>query len=189
MTEVDGVIKGSARNADDWNIIAALERIRDLFSAYGGHPAAAGMTLKDKGDLKIFEEKILALAKEDLRDKEFPRYISIDAETDIDGVNLGLCEELKRFEPFGEANPRPLLLSRNLEVRGMQVVGNGTKHLRLTVAGRRGAQHKMIGFCMAHWCEALKFGDRIDAVYEPEVNNWNGRREVQMKIVDLERIT
>jgi len=188
LTEIEGEIKGSARSIDDWDVISSLRKLEDLFSHYGGHPAAAGMTLKNKDDLKVFEEKILALAKEDLQDKESIDYINVDAEINIDAINLKICEELAKFEPFGEANPRPLFVSQNLEVRGTQIVGNGTKHLRLMVSGKSGVQYKMMGFCMAHWCEVLKFGDKINAVYELGINEWNGRREAQLKIVDLERI-
>jgi len=188
LTEIDGEIKGSARSVDDWNVIASLQKLGDLFSHYGGHPAAAGLSLKNKSDLKIFEEKILALAKEDLQDKESIDYINVDAELDIDAINLKVCEELAKFEPFGEANPRPLFVSQNLEVRKTEIVGNGTKHLRLMVSGKKGIQYKMMGFCMAHWREALKFGDKINAVYELGINEWNGRMETQMKIVDIEKI-
>lgn len=188
MTEVEGKIKGSARSVEGWSVIAALQKLSELFSHYGGHPAAAGMTLKDKDNLKVFEEKIRELAKMELRDKELESGIKIDAELRIDEVSLKLCEEIGKFEPFGEGNEEPLFLSRNLEVRDVGIVGNGTKHLRLMVSGDSGVQYKMMGFCMAHWCEVLKFGDKINAVYELGVNEWNGRREPQLKIIDLEKL-
>lgn len=188
MTEIAGEIKGSARSVEGFSIISALQKLEDIFAHYGGHPMAAGLSLKNREDLKIFQEKMIALAKEDLQDKELEQAIDIDVEMAIEKINLKLAEEIGKLAPFGDANPEPLFLSQNLTVRGTQVVGNGTKHLRLMVSGENGIQYKMMGFCMAHWCEALKFGDKINAVYEISVNEWNGRREPQLKIKDLEKI-
>lgn len=189
MTEIEGKIKGSARSTEGgFNIMTALQRLNNLLGAFGGHAEAAGMTLAAKENLEIFEEKMIELAKAELQDKELVHYLNIDGEMPIDGVNLKLCEELQKFAPFGRENPEPLFLSQNLTVRGTQIVGNGTKHLRLMVSGENGIQYKMMGFCMAHWCEALKFGDKINAVYELGVNEWNGRREPQLKIKDLEKL-
>lgn len=189
MTEAAGKIKGSARSTEGgFNVIAALQKLAETLAAFGGHAEAAGMTLKDKEGLWTFQEKMRELAQIELQDKELIQYIKIDAELAIDEINLKLCEELERFAPFGRDNPEPLILSRNLTVRGTQIVGNGTKHLRLMVSGKNSVQYKMMGFCMAHLCEVLKFGDKINAVYELGVNEWNGRREPQLKIVDLEKI-
>jgi single-stranded-DNA-specific exonuclease len=188
MTEIGGEIKGSARSVEGFSIISALQKLEDIFSHYGGHPMAAGLTLKKRDNLKIFQEKMIALAKTDLQDKELEQMIKIDMELSIDKINLPLAEEIGKLAPFGEANPEPLFLSQNLVVRGTQIVGNGTKHLRLMVSGENGIQYKMMGFYLAHWCEVLKFGDKINAVYELGVNEWNGRREPQLKIMDLEKI-
>lgn len=188
LTEVEGRIKGSARGIEQWNVIESFKKIGDLFFAFGGHPMAAGLSLKNKEDLDVFRARLLEIAKNDLQDKELVSYIQIDAEADIGNFDLKLCEEIEKMEPFGEKNPRPLFLSRGLDVRGAAIVGNGEKHLRLTVSGKNGVQYKMIGFCFGHLCKSLKLGDKIDVVYEPGINEWNGRREMQMKIVDLEKI-
>lgn len=188
LTDADGKIKGSARGIEQWNVILSLQKISDLFSAFGGHPMAAGLTLKNKSDLEIFKSRLLAVAKADLQDKELLSFVQIDAEADIDEINLKICETVESMEPCGEKNPRPVFLSRNLEVRTVAVLGNGEKHLKLMVSGKKGIQYKMIGFCFGHLCASLKFGDKIDVVYEPGINEWNGRREAQMKIVDMEKI-
>ncbi len=188
MTEIGGEIKGSARSIEGFSIISALQKLEDIFSHYGGHPMAAGLTLKNKEDLKIFQEKMIVLAKADLQDKELESAIKIDAELPIEKINLKLAEDTARLAPFGEANPEPLFLSKNLTVRGTQIVGNGEKHMRLMVSGENGIQYKMMGFYQAHWHGTLKLGDKINAVYELGVNEWNGRREPQLKIIDLEKI-
>ncbi len=188
MTEIGGEIKGSARSVENFSIISALQKSEDLFSHYGGHPMAAGLALKNKEDLKVFQEKMIALAKNDLQDKELEPLIYIDMELPIEKINLALAEDAAKLAPFGDANPEPLFLSQNLTVRGTQIVGNGTKHLRLMVSGENGIQYKMMGFYQAHWHGTLKLGDKINAVYELGVNEWNGRREPQMKIKDLEKV-
>ncbi|MFH1193489.1 MAG: single-stranded-DNA-specific exonuclease RecJ [bacterium] len=188
LTDVEEKTKGSARGIAQWNVILSLQKISDLFSAFGGHPMAAGLTLKNQSDLEIFKERLSAVAKADLQDKELLSFVQIDTEADIDEVNLKICETMESMEPCGEKNPRPVFLSRNLEVRNAAVLGNGEKHLKLMVSGKKGVQYKMIGFCFGHLCASLKFGDKIDVVYEPGINEWNGRREAQMKIVDMEKI-
>ena len=188
LTEIQGMVKGSVRGIEHFNVIKALQKIGDLFLKFGGHPAAAGLTLKNKSVLPEFKEKMEELAKDDLQDKELISILNVD-EVDIDDLNLDLAKEIKRFEPFGHKNPRPIFCSRGIEVCGADTIGNGEKHLRLMVKGQGIAKYKMIGFCFGQFCEALpKIGEKYDIVYEIGINEWNGREDLQLKIIDMKKI-
>ncbi|MBU1179944.1 single-stranded-DNA-specific exonuclease RecJ [Patescibacteria group bacterium] len=186
LTESGGKIKGSARGIDQFNLIEALQKIEDLFEAYGGHPGAAGLTLK-REKLEEFEKKLLKLAKKELQDKELISYLKVN-DIALDDVNMELAEQIGKFEPFGMENRRPMFLSREVEICGADTIGNGEKHLRLTVKGSGVQKYKMIGFCFEHFCAVPpKIGEKYDIVYEIGVNEWNGREELQLKIVDMEK--
>mgnify|MGYP006287079787 FL=1 len=113
--------------------------------------------------------------------------MEIEAEIRLDQVNWTLYDDLVKFEPFGEKNEKPLFALRQLVVEQIQSCGADGKHLRVMVSqnGDLNNLHKIIGFSFGEWCAKLKSGDMIDIVFELGVNEWNGNRELQLKLVDL----
>lgn len=181
----EGMIMGSARSIDQFDIIQAMADLADLFDRFGGHPKAAGFTLKDAAGWKNFQERMEALAKDRLKDLDLRSSLSIDAQVTLPEISWDLWQAVADMEPFGEKNPRPRFLAENLKVLALETVGNGDKHLRLSVTDETRVPRKMIGFCFGHWCEHLSVGDKIDVVFEVGVHEWNGNRELEMKVVDL----
>ena len=94
-------------------------------------------------------------------------------------------EELEKFVPFGEDNPKPLFLAKDLTIVEMQNLGQDGKHLRLMVRHNTPIIRKTIGFCFGSWCTKIKIGNKIDMLFEVDINEWNGNRELQLKIIDL----
>lgn len=178
-------IVGSVRSIPAFNFVAALMEVKDLFSKFGGHPMAAGFTLARNEDMGALVERLDQIIMRELSGKDLTPELKIDKEIGLSYVDWPLVSTLLNFEPFGKENPVPKFVTYNLKVQGMEAVGAQGKHLRLLVADDLGNIRKTIGFCFGHWCEKLKIGDRIDLVYEIEVNEWNGNRELQLKIVDL----
>lgn len=192
MTKKDKQIHGSGRSIDEINIIEKLEKLKDYFEKFGGHPAAAGFTLKDAGQLENFKKDLTALVREDAATKDLTPILTIDAEINLEEIGWELYDSLVRFEPFGENNPMPRYLAKNITITQVEAVGADCQHLKLLVKHNDGLPRKMIGFGFGdeervgtNWCAALKSGDKIDAVFEISVNRWNGNRELQLKIVDL----
>jgi single-stranded-DNA-specific exonuclease len=111
--------------------------------------------------------------------------LNIDAEVRLEKINWELFELLEKFAPFGRANERPKYLGRSFAVENFESVGTNGNHLRINLSQGNGVRKKFIGFCFGEWCEKLKVGDKIDVVFEVDVNEWNGNRELQMKIIDL----
>lgn len=177
----------SGRSIAEFDITAALKECSDLLLRFGGHPQACGLTIIGEENFKKFKEKFIALAEEKLADAELSSILEIEAEIRLADLNWQLLDELKRMEPFGEANPKPLFLAKNLNIEQIQTVGVDGKHLKVLVSqdGDINNIHKLIGFSFGDWCAKLKAGDKIDIVFELGVNEWNGNRELQLKIVDL----
>ena len=97
-------------------------------------------------------------------------------------------EILDKFQSFGVGNPEPQYVARDLTVRSAEPVGTDGKHMRLNVTHKSAVVRKTIGFNCGKWCAELKPGDRIDLVFEVGINEWNGTRELQLKIVDLKKL-
>jgi len=187
ISKFNGEIIGSGRSISDFNIIEALEKCSEFLSRYGGHDQACGFTLKDEKSLDDFIKKMTDLATQELKGKKLLPTLEIDTEIKLDQVNWELFEELEKFEPFGEGNYKPKFLAKNLNISEIQSVGKEGKHLRLMVKQDTPIIRKTIGFGFGHWYAKLKQDDKIDMVFEVDVNEWNGNRELQLKIIDLKK--
>ena len=129
---------------------------------------------------------------EEVKKKKISPVLSIDAELKLADITWGLYDLLQKFEPFGEANPEPGYLIKNITVVNVMPVGAQGQHLKLTVKQDNSPTHKIIGFCFGdenkvgtNWCAALKPGDKIDVVVQISVNVWNDNRELQLKLIDI----
>lgn len=180
ITQINKEIKGSGRSIDEFNIIQAVEKLSEHLEKFGGHAAACGFTLKSWEDLEEFTEKIKTLAAEKLAGAELAPKILIEAEIDLAEINDGLIGILEKFEPCGEENERPKFLSRGLAIMDKMSMGLNAQHIKFRF-GRIWA----VGFCQAENCKNFKIGDQVDIVYYLEFNEFNGRRSVQMKMVDM----
>jgi len=196
FTERNGEIVGSGRSIPEFNLIENLQKMPDAFLRFGGHPGAAGMSIAVER-FDEFKRRIVNLAEKEFADKDLTPSLSVDAELSLADLDWELDKWLKKFEPHGMKNRTPLFVARNLAVIKAAAVGSTGAHLRLTVcqdppaASQPGGQvpaiHKCIAFTFGEWADELAAGDRIDAVFEASVNEWNGNRELQLKIVDLTR--
>lgn len=185
ISEYNGEIIGSGRSIPEFNIIEAVEKSDEFLSRYGGHDQACGFTLKDEKSLRNFTERMKELAEAELAGKDLKPVVEIDAKVKLEDINWDLFDELEKFEPFGEGNLKPKFLAKGLTVTQAQTVGSDGKHMRLMVKHNGQIIRKTIGFGFGHWCDKLSEGDKVDMVFEVDVNEWNGNRELQLKIVDL----
>ncbi|MBP6943251.1 MAG: single-stranded-DNA-specific exonuclease RecJ, partial [Candidatus Buchananbacteria bacterium] len=179
---------GSGRSIPDFDITAALQQCAEFLDHFGGHPQACGFTVIGEENFKNFQQRMLAIANEQLREVKLIPTIKIDAEVQLAEINLKLWDQITDFEPFGEGNPRPLFAAYNLVIEKAQAIGNDGKHLRAMVTQKNMPQvHKLIGFSFGEWALELKRGDQIDIIFEIGVSEWQGRSELELKIVDLRR--
>ena len=180
---------GSGRSIKEFNLIEALGKMPELFAVLGGHAAAAGFTLKNRKCLADFEKRITELAEKELHGKNLLPKLEIDAELNLEDLNWELFDQMQEFEPFGQANPKPLFLIKTLKVESVRTVGNGNKHLKLYLKHENMVKSfEAIGFGMGEHFEKIKIGDKMDVVCEVNLNQFNGNRKLELKIVDWQPI-
>ncbi len=178
---------GSGRSIPVFNITEALKENAGLLSRYGGHSQACGLTIIGDDNFKKFKNKMERLTEKKLKNIDLDPALNIETEVKLLEINWDLWDDLSRFEPFGEGNLKPLFAARQLRIENVQTVGNDGKHLKVQVSQDDNLKHihKLIGFSFGDWCAKLDIGDLIDIVFELDINEWNGNRELQLKIVDL----
>jgi single-stranded-DNA-specific exonuclease len=177
----DGIARGSARSIPSFDIYRALGDCKDLLKGFGGHKQAAGLEL-DSLNISTFEESINRIAGKVLAGKDFVPSLEIDVNVDLADIGFDLLREFEMLEPFGFGNPEPSLGSKGLEVLYPKIVKD--KHLKMKL------RHKTlsldaIGFNMAAFFEKLGDWNTVDAVYSPSVNEWEGRRSIQLNLKAL----
>ena len=176
-----GESRGSCRSIREFHITKALDEVSDLLVRYGGHAAAAGFTIENK-NLPEFQERMTELARKALNGKEPAPTLDVDAEIALSDIDWAMYESLKQLEPTGMENRRPLFMSPNLQVVQHRVVGKDATHLQLELSDGR-KSFKGIAFRQAAWATDMPM--RVDAVYSVDVNEFRGRRSLQLKVKDL----
>ena len=184
ITKTQDGYKGSGRGIQEFSIISAVEESKEFLEKYGGHPMACGFSLKEK-DLENFLKKIRQIANDKLKDADLTPKILIEAELDLEDINEDLMEKLEMFEPFGKDNERPVFCSRGAQVMDIVMMGFEQQHIKFRLKSENSRVISALGFGQTKKWQDCKIGDKIDIAYYLEVNEFNGKREIQMKIVDI----
>ena len=184
ITKNRGAIVGSGRSIPALNIIETLQECEEFLSHFGGHAQACGFSLKKITDYDEFIKKFRQLSAKKMHGVDLRKKIYIDHEIKLDDIAWPLITELEKFSPYGEGNRRPKFLLKKVKIIDIQQVGKDKKHLRLLVSQNRKVQ-KSIGFNFGAWLEKVKPGEFLDLIVELGINEWNGSKEIQLKIIDL----
>lgn len=190
-----GLLKGSARSIDGYNMYEALTECRELLVKYGGHPMAAGMTIQAK-NLEYFRHKmniLCELTPEDLTPKLY-----IDVPMPIDYITFELIEQLDLLEPFGKGNEKPVFAQKNLRVRSARVLGRNGNLLKLEFESENGARMEGIYFQVDEFLQNIRswFGEAecdqmlkgwlnnvvLHVAYYPAINEFNGMRAMEIVV-------
>ncbi len=184
MGEVES--RGSCRSIPEFHITEALDEVADLLVRHGGHAQAAGFTIRNE-HLESFVRRMTAIAATRLSNLELHPTLTIDAEVDLEALDWALYESLAPLEPTGYANPTPVFMSRNVEVISHRLVGQDSSHLQLRLMGgqTQGAYREMSAIAFRQGAWAAHLPQFIDVVYTLGVNEWNGRRSLQLMVQDL----
>lgn len=185
VEQKEGISKGSARSIPEFHITRALDACADLLIRHGGHAVAAGFAVRTER-LEELKRRLLEIAARELEGRELVPTLPIDAEVPLREVNGALWQALQALRPFGEGNPEPLFLSRNVRVERERPVGDEGAHLKLTLSDGR-VWWDGIAFRQGEW--AGKLPDRVDVVYHLRENEWNGEVRLQLEIRDLRPAT
>lgn len=185
LSVASGVAVGSARSTPDFDMVAALSFAKEMLIKYGGHTQAAGFTLASD-NIPGFHQKLLEYA-EALNLTLSDPVIEIDAEIGSEDLTWDNLNFLERLGPFGFGNPKPKLVSRGLEIVDIRLVGAQQQHLKMRLLFRGPVRHilEAIAFGQGFLSDTLVPGKKIDAVFELASNEWNGHKDMQLKILDL----
>ncbi|HEX7063813.1 MAG TPA: single-stranded-DNA-specific exonuclease RecJ [Bacillales bacterium] len=178
-----GVAKGSARSIEGFDIFENLSECRDLMEAFGGHPLAAGMTVKID-NVDELRARLNHQAQQRLTAEDFIPVNQIDLTCKVRDISLELIEDLQRLEPFGTANPKPKVLIEDTPVSSMKQIGSDRNHLKI-VLKEDGGQLDGIGFQFGHLLDEIAATSRLSAVGELQINEWNGFRKPQLMLEDI----
>ncbi len=175
---------GSARSVENFNITKALTECEEFLIHYGGHKTAAGFSLQTT-KISLFYQKLEKIARQEIGLEALKPTLYIEAKLDLSEINEKTFEQIEKFQPFGEANPIPRFLAEKIQVVEIRSAGAEQKHLKLKLKDKKGHYLEAIGFGLGEWVAKLLPSDTIDLVYEILVNEWNGQRKIELKIIDL----
>ena len=176
--------KGSARSIAGFDMFKGIQLCRDLLQSCGGHEMAAGLSLT-MDNLADFSDKINAHARATMTDEDFVPRLAHDGMIDPSALTLDLLEEWARFAPFGQANPEPKFASQKLLICDARRIGKDMTHLKMRVRAEAMDPTDCIAWGQGDWADRAGPGDFLEAVYTPQINEWNGRRLLQFNIKDL----
>jgi len=176
----DGIGRGSGRSIVEFNLYEGLDKkCAPLLLAYGGHRYAAGMSIREE-DIAGFSKVLSETVREDLGDVQPVPRISIDAVCSLNEIDYTLVSQIEMLAPFGSMNPEPLLCAKDVTVSSLATVGNN--HLKMRVNGG-GTYYDTIWFDRGDLSDSLS-GSTIDIVFTPQINYWNGKSTIQLKMKD-----
>jgi single-stranded-DNA-specific exonuclease len=180
----NGVGKGSGRSVSDFNMHKGLQQCAPLLLSFGGHYRAAGISIKED-DIDEFAIMLDAIIGNSIESSEIVSHTFIDAECNLQDINLDLIHQMTLLAPFGCENPEPILCVRNIKSSSPVVVGHNHLKLRLTSDG---ASVNAIWFGMGKHLGAIN-GANLDVVFSPQINYWNGSSDIQLKMKDAVVLT
>ena len=186
LVSFDGEIaKGSGRSIPGFDLHSALCEASELLTKYGGHEMAIGLTLEKKNFYK-FRKKIEEIASK-INLEEFVPIIKIDKELEANDITEENIDSLHVLEPYGEANQKPIFLYKNLKIDSIRSLSEG-KHLKLTLKDDvNNIIISGIGFNKGNLSEEYRLFDKVDIIGMIELNEFNGRKDIQINIKDIRK--
>lgn len=196
LTKSEDGVKGSGRSIEAYSMYEELCKCQELFTKFGGHPMAAGLSLPE-ANVELFREKINACCG--LTEEDFIPKIKIDIPMPVDYPDIPLVNELLLLEPFGKANVKPQFADKNLGIDRAVVVGKNQNVLKLTLKTERGKSISAVYFGDVEEFREYygrKYGEnevqqaflgrtngiRMSVVYYPEINRYQGNESIQIVI-------
>lgn len=188
--------KASARSISGFNIIEAIRLQSDLIIDAGGHPMAAGLTIETT-KIELLKQRLISEAEKQITNEMLQKTLKVDLELPFIDVTVDLWEATRKMSPFGIGNPEPSFTSK-ATVKSFRTVGNDGKHLKLSLApianypastreARRAVTNyfSAIAFNLGHLTGNLKVDQEVEVAYNLSLNEWNGSKNIELKIKDI----
>lgn len=191
ITKTKDGYKGSGRSVEEFNLIEAIESLSEVVDKYGGHPMAAGFSLYSDENLEKFLFGLEKIAEEKLAGLNLQPKLKLDAVLDLKELKRSFLEELDKLAPYGQHNPQPRFASYNLSVLDKTVMGSDKQHVKFRLSQADDPEfHSFpaLAFNKAKDYEDINPGDMVNLAYYLEINGFNGRSEIQLKIIDIKKL-
>ncbi|MGO4269814.1 single-stranded-DNA-specific exonuclease RecJ, partial [Paenibacillus sp. TAF58] len=185
-----GMAKGSARSIAGFDLHKALTACEEMLDHYGGHQAAAGMSL-NSSHLEAFTHKLNELAAAALTEQDFIPLLKADAVCSLSDVPIASIEQLEKLAPFGMGNPAPRFMFTDLSLGDIRTMGKEKQHLKLALSQLKeevSCSVEAVGFGKGSLAGLIAPAAKVDVLGELSINEWNGVRKPQIMMQDL-RIT
>lgn len=173
-----GTAKGSARSISSLNIYQALKNCKSKLLNFGGHKAAAGLSI-EISEIENFKHQFKDYLFKNLAEEDYFKREKIDLNLDISLLSKDLISNLERFRPFGIANPAPKFLFQNLKSRQCYKMGKKDKHLKIYLENG----YQAVAFNLGDKAAEISAG-QFDLIAQPEINCWQGKENIQLKVND-----
>ena len=184
LTRAEEGVKGSGRSIETYDMFAQMCRCRALFTKFGGHKLAAGLSLEEE-NVERFRETINELCE--LSDEDLQEKVSIDMRLPFPYITEQLVNELELLEPFGKGNPKPLFAERNLRAVSPRIFGKNRNVLKCRLKDQQGNQMEAVYFGDVEDClQAMERRQVMSFTYYPTINEYMGRRTLQLTIVNYQ---
>ncbi|MEO8116662.1 MAG: single-stranded-DNA-specific exonuclease RecJ [Bacteroidota bacterium] len=184
LTKSGDIVSGSARSVPGFNLYEAIHGCREFLLGYGGHFAAAGMTLLEE-NIEPFKNAFETIVANTISEESQIPQLWIDAEITLNTITPNFYNIISQMEPFGPENMRPVFISRNVKDKGYSKIVKDN-HIRFVLV-QDNCTITGIGFNMADKHSLLGEGATFDIVYTIDENEWNGAKNLQLKIIDFEQ--
>lgn len=184
LTKGETGVKGSGRSIEAYDMFAEMSRCRELFTKFGGHKLAAGLSLEEE-NVEVFRKRINELA--DLTEEDLQMKVSIDMRLPFPYINEELIHELKILEPFGKGNGKPLFAESKLRVIQPRIFGKNRNVLKCRLEDQQGNQMEAVYFGEVEDClQQMEKKQIMSFTYYPSINEYMGRRTIQLTIVNYQ---
>jgi len=184
LTQSGDIVAGSARSVLGFNLYEALHACRSHLLGYGGHFAAAGMTMSlDK--LDDFKAAFEIAVAERITEEQLTPEIAINALLPLENISMNFLQIISQMEPFGPDNMRPIFLAQKVYDNGYTKLVKDA-HISFNVTQGKNSV-KGIGYNMPQHIELIKSGEPFDLVFQLQLNEWQGTQTVQMQVIDVKK--
>ncbi|MGM0376744.1 MAG: DHHA1 domain-containing protein, partial [Bacteroidota bacterium] len=186
LTSSKGLVTGSARSVDGFDLYSAIEACQDLLENFGGHTYAAGFTLRPE-NIPAFSERFEKVVADSIKPEQMVPQIEVDAELDLGDITCEFFEKLNQFRPFGPGNLKPVFVTRNVYDFGTsKVVGKEKEHLKLELIESTSPKIiKGIAFGKGHLIQKIKEPRPFDICYTIEKSGYNEPMPLQLLVRDI----
>ncbi|MFT4031855.1 MAG: single-stranded-DNA-specific exonuclease RecJ [Siphonobacter sp.] len=183
LTESNEKAAGSARSVPGFDVYEAIEACSDLLEQFGGHMYAAGLTLKVE-NVPLFQRRFEEIVSKKIRSEDLMPLVEIDMKLPLISINEKFYNIMSQMEPFGPQNMTPVFVAEKVNLYGTPRILK-EKHLKMDIRQNGSGIFTCIGFGMAHFYEKLLEGKPFDVCYQLEMNEFQGRRTLQLHIKDI----